>query len=172
MSTQFGRRLTGVLPYALAAFILFFIAGALLVTALQAMGTTAAIFTAAGGTAIPLAAGALAFLGFIGPAMTADLKEANGEVSFGRRLTAVLPYAFACFILFFISGELLVTAIVACGSTATIFTAAGGTAIPLAAGALAFLGFLGPTITVDAKASENGTASKPAVTATTTSSPG
>lgn len=165
MSTQFGRRLTGVLPYALAAFILFFIAGVLLVTALQAMGVTSPIFTAASGTALPLACGALAFLAFIGPSMTADLKESSDK-SFGRRLIAVLPYSLAAFILFFIGGEVLVTAIIACGSTAPIFTAAGGTALPLACGALAFLGFIGPTMTEDAKALEN--VQKPVISTSTT----
>jgi hypothetical protein len=146
----------GVLPYALAAFILFFIAGMLLVTAIVGMGSTAVIFTAGGGTALPLACGALAFLGFIGPAMTLDAKEAaaNGDSSFGRQLIAVLPYSLAAFILFFIGGDLLVTAIVAMGSTAAIFTAAGGTAVPLACGALAFLGTIGPTMTTYSKTSE------------------
>lgn len=69
----------------------------------------------------------------------------------GKKLTAVLPYALAFFVLFFITGVLINTAIVDLGNTATVFTAAGGTAIPMACGSLGFLCAVGPTLTQDAK---------------------
>jgi hypothetical protein len=63
-----------MLPYALAFFILFFLAGVLLTTAIVEMGATSAIFTS---MAIPLACGALAFLGALGVAMAEDAREAT-----------------------------------------------------------------------------------------------
>ena len=68
----FGRRLTAMLPYGLAFFILFFLAGALLTAAITEMGVTAPIFQ---GLAIPLACSSLAFLGCLGVAMNEDLRE-------------------------------------------------------------------------------------------------
>ena len=72
MKLPFGRRVTAMLPYALAFFILFFLAGVLLTTAITEMGVTAPIFTS---MAIPLACGALAFLGALGVAMAEDASE-------------------------------------------------------------------------------------------------
>jgi len=77
MKLPLGRRLIAMLPYALAFFILFFLAGVLLTTAITEMGVTAPIFTVASGTAIPLACGALAFLGALGVAMAEDAKEST-----------------------------------------------------------------------------------------------
>ncbi|KPV64075.1 MAG: hypothetical protein AOA65_1105 [Candidatus Bathyarchaeota archaeon BA1] len=75
MKLPFGRRVTAMLPYALAFFILFFLAGVLLTTAITEMGVTP-IFTS---MAIPLACGALAFLGALGVAMAEDAKEGTAQ---------------------------------------------------------------------------------------------
>jgi len=76
MKLPFGRRITAMLPYALAFFILFFLAGLLLTTAITEMGVTSPVFTT---MAVPLACGALAFLGALGVAMAEDAKEAAGQ---------------------------------------------------------------------------------------------
>ncbi|MFQ6064971.1 MAG: hypothetical protein ACE5L6_05795 [Candidatus Bathyarchaeia archaeon] len=70
--------------------------------------------------------------------------------AFGRRLVAVLPYAFAIMLLFLTAGEILVWAATELGISSSIITGHG---IPALAAALGFLGSIGVALNLDFKES-------------------